>query len=583
MYSLIPDPTAYALMALITVSAGLLALRLEAMLVAIFGVIGGYITPLVLSTTTKQLPFLYIYILLLGAGTLYIAKHKDWKLLNFLAFVFSYTLFFISLANYDAATDFPIVITFLTINFALFALMPIFHHIIHREKSTLLALISMLANLAAYLIPACTLITKRFSHEWAAIVTLVLATFYIVQIRVFMKRTVNDRNLFIILCSFTAFLISISVPLLLSGAQLTAAWALIALTLLWMSLKMNNPTIRNIAYLFYSLAFIRFMSYDFWQNLNISDGYLNNFLSRFTSMGVISISMFAASKLLSAYSEKEESNLEASELEPQGSTHGQLFYWVSALFLFVFFQIEFHFLSNAYYIAMHTPLITAVWVAAIIAIIYKFQTKETSNVLNLIFALSVIALIKVLILDPFTWELSMKSPDGGLSIIALAFQDFSLESLTMRFINYAMIIAVFAWAAKQLKTKKLDMLDCSQMLNVFAVLLLFLYTTLEMNTIMANKIPGMQAGAVSILWSIFALSAIIIGIKKDIKGLRYAGLSLFLITSLKVFFSDLSTLSQVYRIVAFLIFGLIMLSGSFIYIKFQDRFKQIPEGELHHE
>ena len=127
------------------------------------------------------------------------------------------------------------------------------------------------------------------------------------------------------------------------------------------------------------------------------------------------------------------------------------------------------------------------------------------------------------------------------------------------------------------------MLDCSQMLNVFAVLLLFLYTTLEMNTIMANKIPGMQAGAVSILWSIFALSAIIIGIKKDIKGLRYAGLSLFLITSLKVFFSDLSTLSQVYRIVAFLIFGLIMLSGSFIYIKFQDRFKQIPEGELHHE
>jgi uncharacterized membrane protein len=39
-----------------------------------------------------------------------------------------------------------------------------------------------------------------------------------------------------------------------------------------------------------------------------------------------------------------------------------------------------------------------------------------------------------------------------------------------------------------------------------------------------------------------------------------------------VFFSDLARLDQVYRIVAFAILGLLVLSGSFIYLKYRQTF-----------
>ncbi len=68
----------FALMALITAGAFLLAVRLRAQVVAILGLLGGFLTPLVVSTGQDNAVGLFTYIALLDVGLLAVALHRRW-------------------------------------------------------------------------------------------------------------------------------------------------------------------------------------------------------------------------------------------------------------------------------------------------------------------------------------------------------------------------------------------------------------------------------------------------------------------------------------------------------------------------
>ncbi|GAG39796.1 unnamed protein product, partial [marine sediment metagenome] len=99
--------------------------------------------------------------------------------------------------------------------------------------------------------------------------------------------------------------------------------------------------------------------------------------------------------------------------------------------------------------------------------------------------------------------------------------------------------------------------------------MLFVFTSLELREFLDAFVPGLCAGGISILWAVFALSMIGGGIYKNTRALRYVGLALFAVVAWKVFFVDLARLEQIYRIVAFLLSGILLLSGSFVYLTFR--------------
>lgn len=78
-------PAAGALLVLVTVAAFLLAVRLEAQVVAILGLFGGFLTPLMLSTGVDNPPGLFGFIALLDLGILAVALHRRWFYLGVLA------------------------------------------------------------------------------------------------------------------------------------------------------------------------------------------------------------------------------------------------------------------------------------------------------------------------------------------------------------------------------------------------------------------------------------------------------------------------------------------------------------------
>jgi len=70
---------------------------------------------------------------------------------------------------------------------------------------------------------------------------------------------------------------------------------------------------------------------------------------------------------------------------------------------------------------------------------------------------------------------------------------------------------------------------------------------------------------ISLLWTLYATALVIAGVRMKAVALRWQGLALFGITTLKVFFADLSYLSGFYRIASSIALGVVLLIVSFLY------------------
>ena len=79
-----PLPT-FLLMVLVTVAAFLLAVRLNALVVAILGMLGGFLTPILLSTGEDNPLGLFGYVAILDAGLVVVALNRRWHFLALLA------------------------------------------------------------------------------------------------------------------------------------------------------------------------------------------------------------------------------------------------------------------------------------------------------------------------------------------------------------------------------------------------------------------------------------------------------------------------------------------------------------------
>src|SRR5437763_4735572 len=80
-FGLIPT---FLLMTLITAMAFLLAVRLNAMVVAVLGIAGGFLTPVLLSTGEDYPLGLFVYVALLDVGLLAVAQRQRWNALAIL-------------------------------------------------------------------------------------------------------------------------------------------------------------------------------------------------------------------------------------------------------------------------------------------------------------------------------------------------------------------------------------------------------------------------------------------------------------------------------------------------------------------
>ena len=105
--------------------------------------------------------------------------------------------------------------------------------------------------------------------------------------------------------------------------------------------------------------------------------------------------------------------------------------------------------------------------------------------------------VKLFIFDLAGWQV--------IGLMRYAGDHYSFSMAAMRLLDFGAIIA-FLYAAYYMLSGNVSARAASVVFGATALALLFVFTTLETNTFLWHYVPGLRAGGVSILWSIFALA-----------------------------------------------------------------------------
>lgn len=96
--------------------------------------------------------------------------------------------------------------------------------------------------------------------------------------------------------------------------------------------------------------------------------------------------------------------------------------------------------------------------------------------------------------------------------------------------------------------------------------------TLLLTAFLCAEVSG---GVLTVAWSFEGLALLAIGFVLAERTLRLQGLTLFGVCILKLFFYDFRNLETVYRILSFVVLGLILLGVSWIYATFREKLKKL--------
>jgi len=585
-YQLIaPIPSAFVLMTLITVLACGIAVRFDSVLVAVLGIVGGYLTPVVLPTPEVNYVGLYTYLLLLGGGVLGICIWKKWPLVSVLSFVGNYGLLFASLARYEAAHYWQ-VMPFVAGMFVLFSTMVFLYNMATGSRSNTIDFLMLVINSAAFLSVGYTLtrhwlLVQGYPSQWVSLVPIAAAAWYVAHAYYLLARRSGDQGLLVGSIGLAAFFLAVAVPLAISRQWVTGAWAVQALVMLWVSGKLRSRFLEQMAYLVYGIVLLRFAFVDlplhfgrpFPLTLTFSE-YLLRLLERVVVFGVPITCTAAAFRLLRAEVDPRlPAAASRNHLGQQINRNWPL--WVLAaaavLMLFAYLHLELHRSLGFLYEPLRLPMLTVLWVALAMGLLVLYVTTQSIVLLHVAAVVVAVLVVKLFFFDLPAWGIEQELIYGG---------PYLLRDVVLRLFDFGVVLAMFV-AAMMLLAGHTPARLVRPLFGTTALILLFIYSSLEVNTFFHHWLEGMRAGGISILWSLFALGMILAGIRKRTRPVRLAGLGLFAVVTWKVFFVDLAALDPLYRIIAFLLLGLLVLSGSLLYLRYRDVFavQASPENQ----
>lgn len=575
MYGLIIIPVGFALMVLVTTTAGILAIRTDSLLIAVLGIAGGYVTPVLLRTPTPNLPVLYSYVLLLGLGILGIAHHKQWRLLNYLGFLCTYILFFGSLSSYQRS-DFPVAISFLSVFFAIYSSIGYIHNMAERKKSTVLEIVHLVANAIVYAWAGYWLIQQAHGRPYPALMSIGLAVFYVAHIRVFLKKQLVDRPLLVSLIALAGAFTTWTLPLVLEKESLTIALSLLAFMFLWLGKKLRSNFVQNLGYLIYVTIFYRLLFLDLPGHFLVHASpaplvsvYWQQMAERLWTFGVSIASVVGAFFLQrkrrtaggipAAIKENDIPQLVGADLV------GSVFYWFGLLFAFLFAHLELNTMFS-YCEPLRLPALTTLWCAMAAYFLWRYLTTEKPSMV-MFAAMCVflfVGVLKLFVIDLAAWDFCER---------LIYNREYSLLHAGMRLLDFGILVGLFLATWWILAGKGRGKRRASAF-GYGGLLLFFIYASLEVNSLLFWKLRDFQMGGISVLWALFAIGFTSGGIWKNISPLRYIGLVLFAVVAGKVFLVDLANMKAIYRVIAFMVVGITLLLGSFTYIYSNRKFMQ---------
>jgi uncharacterized membrane protein len=427
IYHLLPQAPSFLIMILVTVLAGTLALVYDTKWLAVLGIIGGFLTPIVLGTEQDNQTALMTYMVILNSAILIIAFFKQWRLLNYLGFVFTWFLFSVWYFSHYEELKFLKTIIFLNIFFLTYALVPFVYYIFKDPQKRLLGIGMSISNSFFAFAFSYAMIKNVYQIETTSIVSISYAIIFLCMSRFIYNRNQKEIDASVLLLAKAMFFLALTIPILFAEHWVTFFWTIQAAVIFWAAIKIKNQWLYISVALFLVLSIIKLLIYDYdliFQFQFVDFFYHNGFsfllIERILTESMILMALF----LIALMSKRASANIRFSKLGDNG-----FFIGTFVVLLFLFLNIEVAGFFYEYISQARSAAISVLWtIFSIVMIAFGFL-KNQSTLRKTAIGLFVFTMIKV-----FVWDMSnVSTPYRIISFLVLGLMLISASYLYHRF------------------------------------------------------------------------------------------------------------------------------------------------------
>lgn len=587
-YSLIPQPLAFALMVIFTSFTVVAAIKYDKQVIAHIGLVGAYGVPFLLSNGSGQVGVLFTYMAIINIGILILSFKKFWKPLLYVSFILTWIIFLSWRMNLPNENQFFLLsLLFSGVFFITFYVTNLAYKVSKQEIFGLSDVALILLNAFIYYVIGYSILSQnKNSVELLGLFTLANAVIHFVVSVIIYKRKLADRNLFYLILATVITFITMAIPVQLDGGWVTIFWTIEASILFYLGRVKAIAIYEKLSFPLIILAFfsliqdwsVRIDSYD--TNTNVTPIFNVGFLTAVIFISCFTWIYFVGKKSM-------EKPLEWIWMRQI------LSYFIPSVLLLVTyltFSIEiskyFNNLSEltrinatptvkeeyAEYIYNHnydqlktawTYIYTLFFVSLLTFVnIRKFRNGELA-VANLIISLITI----IAYLTHGLYNLS-ELRDGYLFNESSYF-NVSSFNIGIRYLSIAFFASLIFQCYKLMKSDLLKK-DLTVMFDyLLYISLLWIISSELINILSLLGLTDSYKLGLSIVWGIYSLFLISLGIAKNKKHLRIGAMVLFGITLIKLFVYDISYLSTISKTIVFVSLGILLLIISFLYNKYK--------------
>lgn len=248
LFGLIPDLPAFGLLVAISLLCGTLAVLQNSPTLALFGVSGGFVAPLLASIGSGNPALLFGCYAVLDAGIIGVAWFRSWRSLNLAGFIYTFLFSTLWGAQFYRPAHFAGVEPFLVLFFLMYLLVAVLFAF--RQPPDLKGLLDGTlvfgTPIVAFALQAGLVEGYRYGMAWSA---LAAGLIYLVLGGSLLR---NGRALRTLAESFLAFgivFLTLAVPLAFDGRWTSAVWAVEGVALVWGGFRQDRRLMRGFGIL----------------------------------------------------------------------------------------------------------------------------------------------------------------------------------------------------------------------------------------------------------------------------------------------------------------------------------------------
>ena len=591
-YDLIPQTFAFGLMVVFTVFTVVAAISYNKQVIAHIGLVGAYAVPFILSDGSGKVAILFSYMSIINVGILVIAFKRYWKPLYYSSYAITWIIFLVWFStSYTVANYYAVSLIFISIFFVTFYIIFLAYKLIRKEMFEMEDIILLLINSFIFFALGYFILKSHpVGVQLLGLFALCNAIIHFGVCVLIYKQKLADRNLFFLLAGLVLVFITITIPIQLDGNWVTLLWVGEAALLFWIGRYKNVYFYEKASYVLMVLSFISLMLdwsvvYNVYDNVLITPILNINFLS--------SVLFICAFVFINHIRVKTDRHTDASV---GNSLNSFVSFVIPGILLFVLYfsfwmeissywdqlymssKVELKNIAQGYndtYYNLDLSHFKTVWLInysllffSLLSFVNIIKLKNRNlGLVNL--GLNVFSILVFLTQGLYILS-SLR--DGYLLKILSEYYQHSSFNIGVRYVSYSFVVLSFVSIYRYLQQEFLNPLNE----NIKVAFDGLLYTTIiwvlsaELITWLSIlQYPETFKLGLSILWGVYALVLIVLGIWKKKKHLRIGGIGLFAVTLAKLFLYDIAGLNTISKTIVFLSLGLLLLIISFLYNKYK--------------